>query len=127
VSAQEVEVHNVKEEEKRQLNKRLETIGWALFLIMVGGIALVPDERVPEGLWSIGVGLILLGLNAARKYYGIKMSTGTIILGFIALVTGVGDMLGVDLPVLEILLIVVGLNMLYKGWQGAQSKGKQSE
>ncbi len=127
MSAQEVEVHNVKEEEKRQLNKRLETIGWALFLIMVGGIALVPDERVPEGLWSIGVGLILLGLNAARKYYGIKMSTGTIILGFIALVTGVGDMLGVDLPVLEILLIVVGLNMLYKGWQGAQSKGKQSE
>jgi hypothetical protein len=127
VSTQDVEVRNVKDEEKRQLNKRLETIGWALFLIMVGGIALVPDERVPEGIWSIGVGLILLGLNAARKYYGIKMSGGTIILGFIALVTGVGDMLGVDLPVLEILLIVVGLNMLYKGWQSMQGKGKQSE
>jgi len=39
-----------------------------------------------------------------------KMSTGAIILGFIALVTGLGDMLGADLPVLEILLIIVGIN-----------------
>jgi hypothetical protein len=124
VSTQESQMRDVEAEEKRQLNKRLETIGWALFLIMIGGIALAPKERVPEGVWSIGVGLILLGLNAARQYYGIKMSTSTIILGFMALVTGLGDMLGADLPVLEILLIIVGINMLLKPWLEKRGKGQ---
>ena len=126
MSTQGSQVPNVQDEGKREQNKRLETISWALFLIMIGGIALVPKERVPEGVWSIGVGLILLGLNAARQYYGIKMSTGTIILGFIALVTGLGDMLGVDLPVLEILLIIVGINMLLKPWLEKRGKGQSS-
>ena len=89
--------------EKAALNKRLETIGWALFLIMIGGIGLVPKAQVPEGLWSIGVGLIMLGLNAARYYYKIKMSGFTIVLG-----TGIGELMGADLPVFAILLILIG-------------------
>ncbi len=52
--------------EKTALNKRLESIGWGLFLIMLGGFALVPNQVIPKGAWSIGVGLIMLGLNAAR-------------------------------------------------------------
>ena len=48
---------------------------------MLGGMAFVPKTTVREGIWSIGIGLILLGLNAARYYFSIKMSTGTIILG----------------------------------------------
>jgi len=34
---------------KEALNKRLESIGWALFLIMAGGIWLIPGDRVPSG------------------------------------------------------------------------------
>ena len=49
---------------KQDLNKRLETVSWGLFLIMLGGFALVKD--VPEGTWLIGAGLIMLGLNAVR-------------------------------------------------------------
>ena len=102
------------EEEQKALNKRLETVGWGLFLIMVGGLALVPAQTVPKGVWSIGAGLILLGLNAARSYYGLKMSSGTIILGFLALGSGFGELLGVDLPLLEILLIAAGINIIMK-------------
>ena len=76
------------QEEERQAkieqNKRLESIGWGFFLVMMGGSIIVPDEIAPEGLWTVGVGLIMLGLNAARYYYGIHMSGFTTVLGLIA-------------------------------------------
>ncbi|HNI34283.1 MAG TPA: hypothetical protein PLV93_02735, partial [Microthrixaceae bacterium] len=80
------------------LNKRLESIAWGLFLILLGCQAFIPQERVNEGYWSIGVGLILLGLNGARYLNQIRMSGFTTILGLIALVTGIGELAGVDLP-----------------------------
>lgn len=51
--------------EKAALNKRLESVAWGLFLIMLGGFALVPSDTIPKGIWSIGIGVIMLGLNAA--------------------------------------------------------------
>jgi len=114
MATQETQPENVQEDGKQALNKRLETIGWALFLIMIGCISFVPDEQVPEGVWSIGVGLIMLGLNAARYFNGIKMSTFTIILGSLALLTGVGDLAGLNLPDLAILLILIGAYMIIR-------------
>jgi hypothetical protein len=55
MTVQEVQPQNVQEAEKQALNKRLESIGWALFLIMLGCTGLVPEEMVPQGVWSIGV------------------------------------------------------------------------
>ena len=107
-------VDELKREEKLALNKRLETVGWAFFLIMIGGLALIPDSTLPEGIWLIGVGLIMLGLNAARYYYGIKMSGFTLFLGTLALLSGIGDMLGLDLPVFPILLILIGASIIIR-------------
>lgn len=112
--AQETAAERAQREEKQALNKRLETMGWGLFLIMLGGQALVPGEQVPEGVWTVGVGLIMLGLNAARYYFGIRMSVFTIVLGSFALLTGVGELLGLDLPALAILLILIGANIILK-------------
>lgn len=103
-------------EAKKALNKRFEAIGWGLFLIMIGGISFIPDNRVPEGLWSIGVGIILLGLNAARYFNGIRMSGFTTVLGVLALLTGTGDLLGLDMPTLAILLILLGAMLILKPW-----------
>ena len=100
--------------QKSALNKRLESIGWALFLIMIGGLWLVPGERVPKGTWLIGAGLIMLGLNGARYVSGIKMSGFTIVLGVLALAAGLGDFFGVDLPLLPILIILIGANIILR-------------
>lgn len=105
---------NTDTSEKPALNRRLERIGWGLFLIMIGGIGLVPDEQIPEGTWLIGVGLIMLGLNAARSLNGVPMSGFTIVLGFLALASGIGDLLGIDLPIFAILLILIGANLLLR-------------
>ena len=32
---------------KRRLDKRIESVGWALFLIWSGAVLIVPDELVP--------------------------------------------------------------------------------
>ncbi len=114
MSTQPSESTNVQTMGKQTLNKRLETIGWALFLIMIGGLGLVPKEIVPGGTWLIGVGLIMLGLNAARFINGIKMSGFTIGLGILALLSGLGDFFGVQLPLFPILLILIGTDILLR-------------
>lgn len=100
--------------DKRALDKRLEAIAWALFLIMIGGLGLIPGDQVPEGTWLIGVGIIMLGLNLLRYFYGIRTSGFTIVLGTLALLSGLGDLLGIDMPVLPIILILIGANIIYK-------------
>ena len=105
-----------KDPEKAALNKRLETIGWGLFLIMLGGFALVPDETIPKGAWSIGVGLIMLGLNAARYFYHIRMSGFTTVLGLLALLGGIVELFGKTSLEGAFLLIILGAYLLFKPW-----------
>ncbi len=94
------------------LNKRLERISWGAFLIMVGGIWLVPDRYVPEGTWLIGAAFILFGLNIARYMNQIQISGFTLLLGTAALFIGISDFFQVNLPLLPILLIIIGAKLL---------------
>ncbi|HHY89594.1 MAG TPA: hypothetical protein GYA06_11815 [Chloroflexi bacterium] len=95
-------------------NQRLERMAWGLFLIILGGLALVPDRWVPEGAWLVGAGLVMLGLNAARFVLHIKVSGFTVVLGMIALLSGMGSMFGVNLPVFPILLILAGVYLILR-------------
>lgn len=104
----------VQDPQKNALNRRIEDIGWALFLILIGGLWLLPHQQVPEGTWLIGAGLILLGVNGARIFYGLKMSGFTVILGILALVTGLGGVFGMKVPVFAILLLLLGGSILLK-------------
>lgn len=101
-------------EAKIAQNKRLESIGWGFFLVMMGGSIIIPDETAPEGLWTIGVGLIMLGLNIARYFNGIRMSGFTTVLGLIAIATGTSELLGFDFGGFPFLLIIMGAYLLLK-------------
>ncbi|MRR32502.1 hypothetical protein EG834_19745 [bacterium] len=101
---------------KAALNKRLETAFWGLFLIMLGGQWLLRDSRLPNGLWDVGVGLILLGLNAARYFNGLRMSGFTTFLGILSLVGGIAQMVfKFDLNG-ALLLIILGAYLILKPW-----------
>jgi hypothetical protein len=102
--------------EKAALNKRLETIAWGLFLIMLGGFMFVPKNQAPDGLWSIGVGLIMLGLNVARYFSQIKMSGFTTVLGVISVIGGVVQLFGVKNLEGAFLLIILGAYLVVKPW-----------
>lgn len=102
--------------EKAALNKRLESIGWGCFLIMLGGFALVPGDVIPKGVWSIGVGAIMLGLNVARYMNGIRMSGFTTVLGILAVLGGLMDFAGYEELGGAFLLIIIGAYLILKPW-----------
>lgn len=92
--------------------RRLDEIGWGIFLIMIGTIALVPS--VPQGTWLIGTGVLLLLLNAIRYRSQAGWSSFSTALGVVALIAGFGELIGVKLPIFAICLVVLGVSMLIK-------------
>jgi hypothetical protein len=102
--------------EKVAMNKRFESVGWGVFLIMLGGFMFIPDTTVSKVFWSIGIGLIFLGLNAARYYNGIRMSGFTTFLGILSLVGGIVQLLGWKSMDGAFFLIILGCYLILKPW-----------
>lgn len=96
------------------VSRRLDEFGWALFLILIGAIWLLPAGTVPEGAWLVGAGLILLGVNAVRSFKGVGMSGFGIVMGILALVAGLGHFAGVKVPVFAILFIIIGASIILR-------------
>lgn len=94
--------------------KRFDEIALALALIMTGGLWLAPKAMFPEGTWLAGLGLILLGLNAARRIRGLKTSGFGIIVGLVAFAAGIGRIVGQELPLIPILLIILGVGLVVR-------------
>ena len=71
-------------------NRMFEAVAWGLLLIWWGladsDFGLFPS--LPAGAGWIGIGLILLGLNAARALNQIPVSGFTVTLGIFALALG---------------------------------------
>ena len=101
---------------KIELNKQLETIAWGLFFIMLGAFILIPDRILSKGWDSIGIGVILLGLNAARYLNGIRMSGFTTFLGLLSVAGGVAQLLGWDSFDGAFFLIILGAYLILKPW-----------
>ena len=109
-------VEAVKDPAKAALNKRLESAAWGLFFIMLGGFMLIPETTVSKGVWSIGFGLILLGLNAARYFNGIRMSGFTTFIGILSLLGGIFQLLGWRSMDGAFFLILLGAYLILKPW-----------
>lgn len=92
--------------------KRLDQIGWGIFLIMIGALWLVPG--VPQGTWLIGTGILLLVLNVIRSSLGIQWSGVSVALGVLALAAGLGDFTGINLPLFPICLVIIGATLILK-------------
>jgi uncharacterized membrane protein len=102
--------------EKAALNKRMETIAWGFFLVMLGGFILIPGDQFPKGWWSIGIGVIMLGLNVARYVMQIRMSGFTTFLGIVAIISGILELAGWDMLEGALFLIILGAYLLIKPW-----------
>jgi hypothetical protein len=105
---------DIQDTKRSTLNERLETIGWSLFLILIGIIWIIPAEQEPEGGWLIGIGLIMLGLNAARYFKGLNISGFTTFLGLGAFIFGMIDFYGADFQIIPIAIILIGASIILK-------------
>jgi hypothetical protein len=113
---EQTKVETTVDSEKAAKNKQFETIGWGLFLIMLGGFMFIPETTVKSGFWSIGLGLIFLGLNAARYFNGIRMSGFTTFLGILSLIGGILQLLGWRTMEGAFFLIILGAYLILKPW-----------
>ena len=112
----EIVKHETVDQKKADLNKRLETIGWGCFLLMLGGFLFVPHLIVAGGVWSIGVGVIMLGLNIARYFTGIRLSGFTTFLGILSVLVGIAQLAGVQALGGAALFIILGAYLVLKPW-----------
>jgi hypothetical protein len=69
------------------LNRTLEAIAWGALFVWWGIIELIPS--LPDGSGATGIGLILLGVNAARLLNGLRVNGFSTTIGILALVWGV--------------------------------------
>ncbi len=102
--------------EKRLQKRDYEPVAWGAFFIWWGITEMIPS--LPNGTGALGMGLILLGLNAARYFSGLPTSRFSTTLGILAVVWGGLDLAGVflnlpfEIPVFAILLVVLGVIVL---------------
>ena len=116
MTVQDAKPIHVPDPEKVAMNKRFVTIGWGFFLVMLGGFMLIPETTVSKGFWSIGIGVIFLGLNAARYMNGIRMSGFTTFLGILGLIGGIVQLLGWKSMDGAFFLIILGAYLILKPW-----------
>jgi hypothetical protein len=106
-------------EHARVSNRQLETVGWGLFFVWWGITELF--NFLPPGIGALGLGVILLGLNAVRARNSIPVNRFTTTLGILALVLGGLELaaavlnLPFEIPIFAILLIVLGMILLGRG------------
>lgn len=104
-------------------NSKLETVTWGLLLIWWGladrDFGLI--RSLPVGAGWIGIGLVLVGLNAVRSLNRISVSGFTITLGVFALVLGslklTRSVLGlppIEISLFPILLVTLGIFLLVR-------------
>lgn len=103
--------------------RNIDALAWGALFIWWGLTLLI---QFPAGVGLIGVGLILLGANAARYFQGLGLNGFSTSIGVLALVWGglelAGTVLPFALPVFPILLIVLGLMILF-GKRGEEVVG----
>ncbi len=102
--------------EKHSQKRDLGAIAWGAFFIWWGMTELFPS--LPAGTGALGIGLILLGLNAARYSSGVPTSRFSTSVGILAVIWGGLELAGVflnlpfEIPVFAILLVVLGVMVL---------------
>jgi len=112
--------------EKQLRTYDFEGVAWGLFFVWWGITELFP--ALPNGSDPLGIGLILLGVNAARHFSGEAPSRFSITLGILMVVWGGLELAGVifnlpiELPVFAVLLIVLGVMILAPGLFGGRKK-----
>lgn len=94
---------------KAELAQKLDAAGWGLFFVWVG-IALLAD--VGWGIGLLGVGVITLGEQMARRYFGLELEGFWIVVGVLFLAGGIWELAEIQFSMVPLVLIVAGLAVL---------------
>jgi len=101
--------------DRQHMARKLDAIGWGLFFIWVG-IAFLADLGWGVGL--VGVGLLGLGEQVARRRFGLSMEGFWVVVSFLFIVGGLWTLFDAQVALVPLLLIVAGLAVLFSAFWG---------
>ena len=105
----------LKTDQRNEVARKLGAVGWSLFFIWIGVALLM---KVDVGIGLLGVGVITLGAQAARKYFNLKLEGFWVVVGLVFVIGGIWALFEPKLPLLPIVLIVAGLALLVSTFKG---------
>jgi hypothetical protein len=103
-------------EEHSTRAKTIDATTWGFLLLMTGVLLLLPRQSVPEGMWLLLAGVVLLGASVTRHLSHLRVSAFIVALGLLALAAGVAAMTGVDLPLFAVFLVLLGATIMLRSW-----------
>jgi len=119
MASEEPDETSAEEAEKRGLAAKLDAVGWGLFFVWVG-VAFLAEFGFGVGL--LGVGVIALGEQVARRIMGLKIEGFWVFVGLLFVGGGLSESLEVELPLGPIVLVVVGVAFLLSAVRGKHSR-----
>jgi len=108
--AQELEIN-----QSSELAHYVGAVAWGMFFIWVGTAFLMD---VGHGIGLLGIGIITLGAQAARRHFNLKLEGFWVVVGFIFLGCGLWALFEARIPLVPIALIVAGLVVLFSAGRG---------
>ncbi len=95
--------------DRRAAVERLDAVAWGLFFLWVG-IAFLTN--LSWGIGLLGVGIIVLGAQAARKYMALTLEAFWVVVGVLFVMGGIWELLSVRVGMIPIVCIVAGVLLL---------------
>jgi len=92
-----------------ELSNKLAAVAWGLFFVWIG-IAVLADVGIGAGM--LGVGIITLGAQIARRQFNLGIEGFWVVVGLLFLVGGLWNLFEAQLPLLPIVLIAAGILLL---------------
>jgi len=105
--------------ESRMKVRRITTIGWGIFFIWLGLVLML---QAGTGLILLGVGIISLGMQVARRYAGLDSDGFWVLVAILFVIVGVWELFGVKLPLMSVFLVVIGAAFLVSALKSGSMK-----
>jgi hypothetical protein len=103
----------------RETDRRLSTLGWALFFIWIGLTFLL---KLNVSVALLGLGVITLGVQLLRKAFRLPFESFWLVVGLLLLLGGLWIVVKPTVALLPLLLIVAGLLLLVSVIRGKKNK-----
>lgn len=104
--------------------KNFAAVGWGLFLIWIGICYLAGFSF---GVGILGVGIITLGVQLARRASDLKFEGFWVVVGILFILGGIWNLFKIHFDLVPILILIAGVLLLISVFTGKKDSGQKQQ